>query len=49
MNKKDVIYYGLLFAAGVGVALWLRKEYNTLKQSSLTPKPKALSAFGVRG
>ncbi len=44
-----MIYYGLLFSAGVVVALWFRKEYVSLKQASLKPSPVKFTAFGVRG
>jgi hypothetical protein len=50
MRKEDVIYYGLLFLAGVGVAVWMKKEYNSVKYSSdgLNQKRNYVT-FGVRG
>jgi hypothetical protein len=50
MKREDVIYYGLLFAAGVGVALWFRKEYKDMKQAAIqNPKKTSYTVFGVRG
>ena len=49
MKKEDMIYYGLLFSAGVVMALWFRKEYFQLKEASMKPKSVKYAAFGVRG
>lgn len=50
MKRENVIYYSVLFAAGVGVALWFRKEYMDLKKTALTaPRKVTPTSFGVRG